>query len=280
MPPENFESPSQSLTPAQFAAIKKSRELSEIVLDLHPEIAQDYRDGFSLREIVIKYNLIRSHQVSFHIASRAVRFVIKMLISDMRERANLERDHRTTNNLKMMEQQRGIFGLHADQRVFNSRMGGILTAINGKGVFSLTKKELRENGKRTYENRIGIHAMHPKEREIASQKGGVNAVYNKKGIHALSKEKRIEIANIGKLLSGKSVPWDMIIDSETGLTEGEYCDMLALVPNNQYCRAGKTQAKSSEIANQLNQKFHGGNPVRSESSVCHRLRKLKATRVA
>jgi len=340
MPRENPESPSQSLTPAQITAIKRAKKLCPTIIGNHPEIAQDYRDGLTYREIAIKYNIDRYFKVGIRIAAESVRLAVKTLIPDEKERTGLVHEHRSKNGLDQVDQRKGIFGLSPKKRSANSRRAGLITQINRTGVFSLSKDELSAIGKRNWENGIGIAAITPERKRLINQKIANHSKKNGKGIFAQTKEKLVALGKMtyekrigihgmtteekqaigkktyaegkgchsltteqlrtigldncrkgigmfkqtkeenissskkGRLESGKSIPWDMLVDSDSGLNEGDYCDKLM-----QESHDGPLKDKANKIAQHLNEKFHGGRQVRTINSVYHRWKKFKAAPV-
>jgi len=220
---ENPESPSQSLTPAQHAAIKKARELSQTILRNHPEIAQDYQDAKTHYSVIAqKYDIAKQYHITRRVATEAVRLAIKTLIPDENVRSKLAHDHLQESGFKLFRE--------------------------GKGAHSQTSQEHRTYGKLS---------------------GDMNVI-NQTGFYKLSKEDLTAAIRLGHLEAGKSVPWDMLFDPETGISEGEYCDFLMRCPKYQYIHLGKTAIRYKVIAQLLNKKFYGGKEIRTVSSVEYR----------
>jgi hypothetical protein len=97
-------------------------------------------------------------------------------------------------------EKKGVHNLPKEQRIENARkagkIGGKVTQENNLGIFSLTKEQQRENGKKIYAEGKGIASIPPKQRIENSKKYGViggsvsgkNHKKNKTGIFSIEPE--------------------------------------------------------------------------------------------
>ena len=68
----------------------------------------------------------------------------------------------------------GIFAISPDDKSKLSREIGLKMRDNKKGIFSLTKEQLRENALKNKENKLGIFSMSKEEQVIIGKKNGKN----------------------------------------------------------------------------------------------------------
>ncbi len=230
------------LTPVQYFAMKKSIELGRILQREHPEIAELFRRGNTLVEIVEELSLESKYGVNQNAASAAVQraisgyagnysgidFEYEGLIEED-ERIRIGKEHKLKSSFEnahiLMEEKRGIFGKTLEQRA--------------------------EEGRRNYHRSLGKLTT---EQRRAFGKGAYQ-----KGLAKRTTEQRRADAHKGGIVQG-NMPWT---DEEK-----EYVYQLSLDPKYQYSE-GPNKGKNDrwKIMSEVNQKFHRGNEVRSLNSV-------------
>ena len=224
------------IEPRRFIAIKKSIELGEILIKDHPEIADFYRAGIYLSQIVKKINgkieygysdIILSKAVGMSISGHRGGFGVEAyegLIPDEEEREKLRKEHMVKNGRErgkeLFKEGRGIHGLTSEEHIEFCRIGG---TISGNKLF--------EEGR---------------------------------GIHAQSEEERKEY-NLQAILAKGMTPW--------GEDEKKYAYELSLKEEYQYPLSSSHQGKPliEKIRRAINTKYHGGKEVRSADPVSHQI---------
>lgn len=158
------------LSDGQKGGIKQSIALGEDLQRHIPQIAQDYRAGLSLMDIVNKYNIQSAYNVGVSVANNAVYLALagydgrfnmfpKPQYPGLIPSADMQilgRNHNaSTGSLigKMLKQTgRGIFSISKAERERIGRASGLAQYAKGLGIHSQTREEKRESG------RLGITA--------------------------------------------------------------------------------------------------------------------------
>ena len=166
-----------SMPKDQMAAMNLSRKVGKRLAKNHPEIEDDCRAGMTHEEIVEKYHIAQNYGLTDEIAIGAVgRALSKLIPRD--ERIQLRREHVSTSCRRQYNQGIGIHGLtpkerseagrkggskggkkqyqegtgiHAqttEEKIEIGRIGGKALYEKGRGIFSFTKKDLSEAGKK------------------------------------------------------------------------------------------------------------------------------------
>lgn len=147
-------------------------DLGQRLSDWFPEIAEDYRNGLSLNEIVDKYEVQKLTNFP-NAAKSIVSFCIKILISDEDERAEIAHAHQVARGEGLRDR--------------------------GEGIFSRTGEE-RSRFEKEKAMRIPKNIRH--KRAVAMGRGSTKA----KGLKT----------------------WDELVDPETGMNEGDMALWLTL----------------------------------------------------
>jgi hypothetical protein len=145
---------SRRLTPEQLKAIRVAAAIGDDIRRNCPEVAEEYRSGFTAPNIVAMHEFDRRYEVSRRVAVNAVRNAIRGyfgccyepyhgLIADRSERENLAIAHNRQTGKELFEQRRGIHSLTREQKVDAGRKGGLI------------------RGPLSYRLRIGCHALPP-----------------------------------------------------------------------------------------------------------------------
>lgn len=228
----------KKLTRKQIVAIRKSLELATQLQRDFPEIADDFRNGVYTSEIVSKYNLIQRYGVSREVAQGAV--------------------YRALRGYK------GGFGLDS----YNG-------LINEGELEKLSKEHQSRSGSYfgpiTYEKRLGIFSIPEEEMKDICKKagkiGGKKIVELRLGIHGRTLEQMSEDGKTAVIARGQ-VPWEH--------NEGEYAYNLSQRSAYRIQKGpGKGKINTKLIAEEINEFYHNGNPVRSRVSIKKYLAKLR-----
>lgn len=154
------------LNVSQLRAIKKAACLGRILQDNLPGIAQDYRDGLSQPKIAEKYDIMGKYHVGENTARNAVAFALRGhdnnsgiesypgLIPDKDELSKLGLEHqvaaianaltpevRKNSGKKAYKQGLGIHARTHEQRIKDSRKGGVVARDSNYGFHALTPKQ-------------------------------------------------------------------------------------------------------------------------------------------
>ncbi|MAH51367.1 hypothetical protein CMI37_36460 [Candidatus Pacearchaeota archaeon] len=226
------------MEPKQFAAIKFSLKKAIKLQGLHPEIADDYKNGMTLQGIAAKYEIQNLFGVlTSETASRIVYCALSgnlegrfgysfegLLTNE--ELSSIGKNHMSNHGLEMVSQERGMFGWTDEQK----------RGYRSKGFISWSKKKRKAHGNSVCRRGLGIHAMTSKERKEAARKATISR--------------------------GK-VPWE----------EGEKLCAYLFSKSKFYQRG--SLVKNGKIAREINTLWHGGRKVRSTMSLAHMLCKYK-----
>lgn len=159
---------------------------------------------------------------------------------------------------------RGVHGLSKEVRRKFSRKAGESSYERGVGVHAMTTEQRREIGLALKEAEKGCHALTTEERRDI----GLRAAKEGTGIHAFTTEQRREVAKKAMETLGFIMWYGDLIDEETGMQEGDYCLLLAEKKEFQHQGGrGKGRPNKQKITEELNQRFHNGEEVRTLSAV-------------
>jgi|GEM_PF-2343795 hypothetical protein len=226
----------RQLSPQQRSFLRRAISLGQNVKRDFPEIAQAYRDGKTLAEIVEKYNLTERYVAQKKVAPRAVHYALtgygggldlepyQGLISDPEERVRLCKEHLRAAGKKRGEE----------------------ATRNGSGIHAYPPGESRDKQPEYYHG----------------QRGGLISKERKVGAMGLSGEQHRQNGLLGGLLGTikrGNVPWE---DEER-----RYVWELAQEPDFQYQRGRRVVVESSKIARQINMIYHNGKWVRTPESI-------------
>ena len=161
----------RELTPEQIAAIRRGMSLGRELQTLHPEIAEDYRNGMFHNEIVEKYDIAEQFGTSEKVAKNAVERSIRGavgvfglkpylgLIEDEEELEKLAQNHHIESGKRAYELGLGIHGMNSEELSQAGKKGAIKGGIKG--------------GTKTYKLGLGIHRMSKEEKRDAGRKAAI-----------------------------------------------------------------------------------------------------------
>ena len=174
------------LTQKQIIAIRLERKIGKEIARDYPEIADDYRQSSTLKNIVQDYKFSEKYELSENTAQIATLRALEILISK-EERQILGKEHIRKEGLKKYEEGRGMFSLSYEdleewRRIGREKGQPISCKIAGrkvynekKGIFSRSKEKMKEDGikggKRLYELGLGIHAQSGEEKRKFNKMG-------------------------------------------------------------------------------------------------------------
>ncbi|MCH7850228.1 MAG: hypothetical protein IH845_01145 [Nanoarchaeota archaeon] len=248
------------LSPRQFTAIKGSIDLGRTLTEEHPEIANLYREGSSIPQIVEELDIQSRYDVTGNIAWSGVQRAIsghesgfnsdpyEGLIPDTRERGELAKDHNRKSGLKSYEMRIGAHGRTAEQTTKDNRRAGRKTYQMGVGIHAQTSERLselgRKGGRKAYEEGLGMFGRTSEQTSEDSHKGGYNATLNR-----------------------GQIPW--VIGR---IPEVEYAYALTFLPEFQ---KDSSRVNNKLIALELNIEYHDCEEVRTVSAVRSQLSKYR-----
>ena len=303
----------QDLTNEQIGAIIGALRLGRTLQRDIPEIREDYRSGSFMHEIIDQYDIENTYDITHSVAKKAVSAALHGHVGGFQitpydgllEKSELERlasEHLVRARKISEVNGEGIFGLTAEQRSANSlkialshmergigitalskeelseigRKNALANMERGIGVTIRTKEQMREDGlkggKACYEKGIGVHAMTTEQRRAIAMDNMRKGL----GIHSQTIEDRVRQGRKAAITNGYT-PWieRTIGERKEGaystLSEVEFAHNLSLLP--EYRRG--SLVRTSLIAQELNEVYHGGRDVRSERAVTIRLRKYR-----
>ena len=172
-----------AMNPRHFRAMAFAIDVGRRIGTDHPEIADDFRNGLSARQIAIKRGFFFEYATrTVRLASIAVGYALRGHDGTLSrpnyaglippsERESLSREHRVKNGKYAAErltfEQRSAGGVKGGQR------SGREAALRKLGAHALSHEEKRAIGLRNLENGVGIHAMTHDERSEAGKRGNV-----------------------------------------------------------------------------------------------------------
>jgi hypothetical protein len=156
---------------SQFSAIRHSVRLGRALQNTSPQMAEDYRDGKSLKEIAKSYDISQTKGIAESTAIEAVRYALSGYHSNFGflgeqdydglipqdEYTNLAKQHHSNNALKIDEQMkkenRGIYGIPSAQRTLAGQKGARNQIEKKIGIHAQTFEDHQELG------RLGAEAL-------------------------------------------------------------------------------------------------------------------------
>lgn len=205
----------KKLTREQLYAIKKSIELGRRLQIELPEIAEDFKNGMFVPDIISKYNITELYGITLAVAETATYKAInghdgKFKIESFEgliEPGELEKlidqhllEGRKKAGRTAAELGTGVHGMTEEEQ---KRIGN-KNYKEGIGIHSLTTAERRFYGKLAYKLGVGIHSLSSEQKREAGKKGGRNAVKEKRGIHGMTEEELRKSKIKGGSVSGKN----------------------------------------------------------------------------
>ena len=259
----------RDLSPEQVGAIKRSIELGRTLQQEHPEIADLYRQGYTLPDIVGELDIRTEYDVSNMVAQGGVRRVLSghngslgirnydgFLSKEEIER--LGKEHMSEAGLRTYREGMGIYAMTPKQKRAASKMGGRTAYEEGRGFHVMIPKEKKETakmgGNKSYKEGKGIFGRTKEKISRNNREGGKRSYHLGKGAHALTPTEKEATGRLSAIKRG-FVPW---IDEET-----REAYELALLPVH---RRGKL-VNAEKIAEELNKKYHGERCVRTASAI-------------
>jgi hypothetical protein len=144
-----------------IAGIRLGRELQV----LHPEIAEDYRGGMTISEIIKKYDIINIYGMKPKTAENSVRYAISGYDGDI-DVASGEISYPG-----LIQDRQELEKIAIEHHVTTGKKVGLKSKTEGTGIFSFTKEQRsdigRKSGTAQYKNGIGIHAQTPEDHKRA-----------------------------------------------------------------------------------------------------------------
>lgn len=136
--------------------MKLAKSAGKIIAEDYPDMADDYRNGTILRQIVAKYNIMEKYGIPSQLnAITAVRYALRNLISK--------------------EEMPKLASYHHMQ---HGKMHGHKMYKLGQGIHALTPEQKAEAGVKggevAYKRRLGIHASSAEQRTEARRKGALS----------------------------------------------------------------------------------------------------------
>lgn len=159
----------RNLSNEQRKAIRRSKQIGLTIQTMLPEVADNYRSGSSLEDIVDMHNIQRMFRVPRRIAVTAVDSAIighvggfsvpayHGLIEDPDELDRLWFEHKSSSGKYTYQHKIGVYARTKRQMEKDGRKGGTLSGnqhkANGTGICGMTREELREAGIKSAESR-------------------------------------------------------------------------------------------------------------------------------
>ena len=221
----------KELTPEQIGAMIRSIKLGKILQQEHFEIANLYKQGHILSQIIKELNIPSNYRVSYDIAWSGVRLAIAGYpggfseidsyggLININERKIISKEHRQEYGKKTgkrnYEEKKGIHGQTPEERRDYARNGGNTVYKEKKGIHARTLEQMSEDGRKggiiggpisgpmTYKQKKGIHGRTTEEKREDARKGGNIAYKEKKGIHGRTPEQMSEDGRKGAKKGGK-----------------------------------------------------------------------------
>jgi hypothetical protein len=285
----------KELTGEQIGAIIRVADIGRKLQSDLPEIANDYREGMFIHEIVAKYNIQINYSATESVAWSAVQRTLaghdgfldgkpySGLIADRLELERLAEEHKRESGKMLHELGIGIHGMTGEEK----RLLGLEAYRNGTGIHSMTTEERREIGKKTYEDGKGVHGRTKEEMIVHGRKagkiGGKKSRDMSLGIHAETTEKKRErgkrLYKEGKGIHAQSIKDRRDLGSKSAISRGfvPWLKGEGFIPDEKYCTYWLSiQPKYQRIKNpnkgkpnwglvqeRVNELYHEGKQVRS-----------------
>jgi len=134
----------KNLTPTQYSTIDRYKTLGKILAEEIPEISNDYRHNLTLREIVVKYNIMERYNIiNEEIARSAVSYAIKNLLQEQ-ELERLIKIHNHNNWIRTMQDREYIFWTDKEKNLLLKIASQQKYNIKGKANRKLIAEELNK----------------------------------------------------------------------------------------------------------------------------------------
>jgi hypothetical protein len=157
IPPGTFEAPKENEVAGMIFSVQLGRKLQ----GEYPVIADDYRSGESMAEIIRKYDLTEIYNVTYETARMAVRYALGGYDGQIK----IAKGDGFPGLIESIEEKKKIANEHNSA---TGRKVGLDLRDSKKGIFALssaTKSEIgRKSGNAQLEKGIGIHAQTIDER--------------------------------------------------------------------------------------------------------------------
>lgn len=289
-----------NLNERQRAVLKRAANLGIVIQREFPEVAEDYRAGRLVPEIIAQYDVLSRYGVGRNVAIKAILFAIQGYNGGI----GVNSYRGLIDSSELEELRDGIIQRAINNRISEAHLGvsesrseeaqeHISTAASRigrrdyelkRGLFALSKKQLSDCGKRGANKArkmgVGIYAMSAEQLRESRLKGGFASGYltyqRGIGIHSLTTEERR--ANGCKTRDRKLGLYAMTREElqkcsrKAALARGEVLwskeeiqEAFLLSQQEEY-RFGSF-ADNEKIAKTINEKYHEGKPVRSASTV-------------
>ena len=164
----------KTVTRRQMSAISRGIERGKEIRDSLAAIADDYRAGMTLSEIVSKYNIMNKFEIDNEdVAGKAVKYALSGYDGTS---ISLHNEH--YEGLMTQEEYSKISARHqVDSRI---RVGKRLYE-EGNGLFSIPREKKRQmgirHGKNQYSQKKGIHALDIEQKRENGRKGAAARGY-------------------------------------------------------------------------------------------------------
>jgi len=252
-------------TPEQWKAIRESIKVAKALQEENHEIVEWYRAGESQNKIADRLDLINIYPISQGTAKLIVSLALRGY--DGRFGGDDFQGLLDEEEAKELAKQHNIDT-------------GKMTKYLGKGLFSLSKKQLSGIGKRVAEfqriHGLGLYALSSEEKAEAGRKSGKMNYEEGKGIFSMSEAKRREARYKGLLASGKT-PFVEREETETYTRFGEKEFMIMLAKSRHY-QHFRGRPNLASIADILNDKYHEGSKVRTKKAIGTELKRSRFSR--
>ena len=245
-------------SPEQTFAVICSIRIGMALVGDHPEIAEMYRGGKTHPQIAEELCIKKTYNVaSWDVAKNSIGYAI--------------RGHKGGFGIEsysgLIEDENELRRLAYSLHVKKGREGGEKVAELGVGIHGRTREEMSEQGRERA--KILVNAINPDTGERYVVENGRKAVELRTGVH--SPEFRRKMAHDPEFrrkiaLARGQIYW-RTKDEGFWLDEIECAYLLSLNPDY---RRGST-VNNKKIKDELNWIYHGGQEIRSASTVKHRL---------
>lgn len=305
---ENYDK--KQLDERQIAALKKGILLGGIIQKELPEIAEDYRRGMHLSDIVRVRELMSKYSIpSERVAINSVFYALKGYdgrfttfgleefsgLMTTEELESLGKVHNIEHGRRMgkltgksnYEKELGIGSLTKEElSKFGSIGGKIGDEVNrrqGSGIYGLTKEQRSEAGKlggpigekKSLERKVGVHAMTWEQRsEIGKRAGKIGGVASDKH----NKERGVGFYAFTSEDRKRIGHQSAIARGLTPYSEAEEQTILNLSNSPQFIyQTGRYQGRTNcqMLAAEINKRFYNGDIVRNPKDIRKKVYLLK-----
>lgn len=166
---ENRFSGETSPTNSQFAAIRFSVQLGRDLRESLPQIADEFRNGKFIREIVEDHDIALTYGISESTAIKGVRYALMGYDSDW--------DFLNEKNYDGLIPENEYQSIGKEHRLENIRETDKKMKKNKKGIYGISKNQRKLNGKKgarvLIERKIGIHGQTHESRQKVAKWGAL-----------------------------------------------------------------------------------------------------------